>query len=128
MGYIDLQNAVNVLETVTKCHICVHDVSGILKKPHLKLARVPMGDKTYDIEWSADHESIQFIKGDMVTVDLDESWPEEIRYIAEIIARWPKPQRRDLMLVYTARIVRTVWRSRAAKPSAGSVPLGFMKW
>ena len=46
-----------------------------------RIARVPMGDKTYDIEWSADHESIKFIKGDMVTVDLDESWPEEISYV-----------------------------------------------
>ena len=46
-----------------------------------RIARVPMGDKTYEIEWSADHESIKFIKGDMVTVDLDESWPEEISYV-----------------------------------------------
>ena len=46
-----------------------------------RIARVPMGDKTYEIKWSADHESIKFIEGDMVTVDLDESWPEEISYV-----------------------------------------------
>ncbi len=46
-----------------------------------RIARVPMGDKTYEITWSADHESIKFIDGEMVTVDIDESWPEEISYV-----------------------------------------------
>ena len=43
---------------------------------------IVIGTEKFDVEWSANTDTIQFIKGDdkMVTVDVDEQNPEEVSY------------------------------------------------
>ena len=43
---------------------------------------VSIGDTVYNVEWTADSDTIKFVRGDnnMVTVDIDEKNPEEVSY------------------------------------------------
>ncbi len=44
---------------------------------------VKIGDTEFEVEWSADSETVKFIYGDdkMVTVDIDDKNPEEVAYV-----------------------------------------------
>ena len=44
---------------------------------------VVIGTETYEVEWTADSETVKFVRGDdkMVTVDVDEANPEEVSYV-----------------------------------------------
>lgn len=44
---------------------------------------VVVGAESYEIEWTADSETVKFVRGDdkMVTVDVDEKNPEEVTYV-----------------------------------------------
>ena len=43
---------------------------------------VTIGATSYEVEWTADHESVKFVKGEnnQVTVDVDDQNPEEVNY------------------------------------------------
>lgn len=43
---------------------------------------VTIGATAYEVEWTADHESVKFVKGEnnQVTVDIDDQNPEEVSY------------------------------------------------
>ena len=44
------------------------------------VGKVKVGEKSYDIEWTADSETVKIVKGEnnMVTIDIDEKNPEEV--------------------------------------------------
>lgn len=46
------------------------------------VGKLVVGDSTFSVEWTADSEAVKFVKGDdgMVTVDIDEKNPEEVKY------------------------------------------------
>lgn len=47
------------------------------------VGKVVIGTASYDIEWTADSDTVKFVKGDngMVTVDIDEQNPEEVKFV-----------------------------------------------
>lgn len=47
------------------------------------VGKLVVGDSTFNVEWTADSETVKFVKGDdgMVTVDIDEKNPEEVNFV-----------------------------------------------
>ena len=46
------------------------------------VGKLVVGDNQYDVEWTADSDTVNFVKGDdnMVTVDINEQNPEEVNF------------------------------------------------
>lgn len=47
------------------------------------VGKLVVGDSTFNVEWTADSETVKFVKGDdgMVTVDIDEKNPDEVNFV-----------------------------------------------
>ncbi len=47
------------------------------------VGKLVVGDSAFDVEWTADSETVKFVKGEdgMVTVDIDEQNPDEVNYV-----------------------------------------------
>ncbi len=47
------------------------------------VGKLVVGDSTFNVEWTADSETVKFVKGEdgMVTVDIDEQNPDEVNYV-----------------------------------------------
>jgi len=58
------------------------DGNEVTPADYIVVGVVSIGDTVYNVEWTADSETVQFTRGsnNMVTVDIDEKNPEEVTY------------------------------------------------
>ena len=75
-GYSDLAAAKEYLVSMYRNAPSTH------VEDYQLVGKLVVGDSTFNVEWTADSEAVKFVKGDdgMVTVDIDEKNPEEVKY------------------------------------------------
>ncbi len=76
-GESDLVLAKNYLQTMYK------DSTVTTPADYIVVGVINIGGKLFEIEWTADSDTVKFVRGEdkMVTVDIDEKNPEELSYV-----------------------------------------------